>query len=241
MTFKNSAYEYKSYVYNTVYAMIIINWLVATVNVLLRGIGYTTYVVIYTGDNGIAVCSSNDSLGKPALIFSITMNILIQIILLYMFSRGLWKLNRKMLEHYMADQMNRNRSKSQDQDQNTGTPSAPSSPTTPSSLTRATSLSIVVDKYKSDGGKSEETITRIIQLYNLIKKQAILVCISVLSTTMLGGMALFDDLFVFEMGWDGALNVICVWMMLSTSKRYWDCCKDNGLCKCCYLKTGNAQ
>ena len=87
--------------------------------------------------------------------------------------------------------------------------------------------------------KSDNTVIEIIQLYNLMKKQAILVAIAVLSTTGIGIAGFFESEFLFEMGWDATLTGICLWMTLSTSRKYWDFCKNYGLCKCCYLKTGN--
>ena len=228
LAFKGSLYEYRSYIYGVVYILILINWLTSLVNILGRGIGYTSYIVIYTDIKGLAVCSSRDSLGMIAIIITNVMNIVIQGILLYMFSRGLWALNKQLLKMYMEKQFEINHGTS---------PSPSSNP----SLVGKNSLKVVVDKFKSDGGESEDSVKEIIELYNLIKKQAICVCIAVFSTTFMGTVSLFESSFLFEIGWDGAINTISIWLMLSTSKKYWNFCKDYGLCKCCYLKTGSVK
>ena len=74
------------------------------------------------------------------------------------------------------------------------------------------------------------------ELHNLMKKQTILVFVSILSTITLGILAIINVNMVFQAGWDTIVNMICVWMMLNTSKRYWICCRKYGLCICCYWK-----
>ena len=228
LTFKNSVYRYKPCTYKTVYGLIIINWLLSLVQVLLRGLKYNSYKVIYTDIEGLTVCSSHGSLGILFTVISYGINILIQGILLYMFSRGLWALNKKMLQMYMEEQVAKQ----------IATPTSVSSE----------NIKTVVDKCKSDidrdrgNSKDANSISIIVELYNLIKKQAILCCIAVVSTTLMGVVSAFvEETFIFEVGWDALVNIICLWLMLSTSKKYWKCCKDYGLCKCCYLMTGNLR
>ena len=211
--------------------------MVLSSNILGRGIGFTSFIVYYTNSesDGIAVCSSKDSLGGPATILSIIMNASINGILLYMFIQGLWSLNQKFLENYLAQQMQNQTADKPDND-TTDTQCNDNGNTK-----TADGMKVVIDKYKSDGRKSDSDIIDIIDLYNLMKKQAILVGIAVTSTSGIGIAAIFKSEFFFEMGWDAALNGICLWMTLSTSKRYWNFCRDYGICRCCHIETGTAK
>ena len=99
----------------------------------------------------------------------------------------------------------------------------------------------IVREYKMQREAADVPIKRVIRMYNLMKKQTILTCICIISSGLLGMLAGIDIQFSHETGWDHMINMICVWLMLSTSKRYWGWCKDYGLCKCCYLNTGYAK
>ena len=46
---------------------------------------------------------------------------------------------------------------------------------------------------------------------------------------------------LLESGWDIIVNAICVWIMLDTSKWYWNVCKRYGVCVCCYGKTNEME
>ena len=107
LIFRSSIYDYYPHTYRIIYSLIIINWIILSGNIIVRGVGYTSFVVYYTDSDGsgFAVCSSRDSLAGPATILSTTMNVFIHGILLYMFIRGLWSLHKILLKDYMERQM----------------------------------------------------------------------------------------------------------------------------------------
>ena len=79
-------------------------------------------------------------------------------------------------------------------------------------------------------------IKAIISLHCLIKKQTILVGIAIISSCLFWAMTAYDSVFFWEVVWDVVVNVFCIWLMLGSSKQYWELCKRWGLCVCCYLK-----
>ena len=232
LAFKNSTYEYTPYVYKILYALILINCVLNLIQIALRTFVYKHYMVIYTDLNGIGLCTNDSDAdvisslvqSGGAIAFGAT-NLLLNMILLYMFNRGLWLLNRDIMKGYIKTQ----------QEYGLGNHPIPVENTSTVENLRAT-----VDEYQTKGNKADAVI-RIIELYNLIKKQTILVCIAVISTTMFMILTALDGDFFYEIGWDIVVNTVCVWMMLSTSKKYWNCCRDHGLCKCCYLQTGDVN
>ena len=76
-------------------------------------------------------------------------------------------------------------------------------------------------------------VQRIADLHDLIKKQTILVCIALCTDLIYIGIIFFEPI-EWMIGWLYFVNVICVWMMLGISKRYWICCKQYAFCYCCY-------
>ena len=229
LTFRHSTYEYKSRTYKILYIVIIVNCISLISTTMLRTFVYSEYNIIFVESNGLAICKNSYTinLGKVAAFWFGVTNLFLNMILLYMFNRGLWLLNKEMLKGYMNEHH-----------AHSNMPESHPMPIHDISSSTVESLKITVHEYKSSGD-SEDAVKRIIMLYNLMKKQTILVCIAVLSTTLFLILSGFDGAFIYEIGWDIVVNTICVWMMLSTSKRYWHCCKDHGCCKCCYWKTGN--
>merc|ERR1719216_457920 len=126
-----------------------------------------------------------------------------------------------------------------------------SAPTAKSNLkTRALTLSLSKLTLKLQQKPSREEIERgqmaqieqmsttkksILKLHNLIKKQTILVCIAVGSTTGLAVVSTLDAAGIAVCGWDTVVNALCAWLMLNVSRNYWICCSQYGLCRCCYL------
>merc|ERR1719295_728719 len=82
--------------------------------------------------------------------------------------------------------------------------------------------------------KMSTTKKSILRLHNLIKKQTILVCIAVGSTTGLAVVSTLDAAGIAVCGWDVVVNTLCVWLMLGLSKEYWNCCSRYGVCHVCY-------
>ena len=150
----------------------------------------------------------------------------INIVLLYMFNSRVWLLNKEMMQNYIKEETEIARLENSNNINHI--PAASTSK----------NLEVIVNEYKEKGSSSQQSVIRVINMYNLIKKQSILCFISVVTTvTWITWMAT-NKLAMLEFGWDMIVNMICTWMMLSTSKRYWHFCKDHGLCKCCYLNTG---
>ena len=71
-------------------------------------------------------------------------------------------------------------------------------------------------------------------LYGLIKKQIILFVIVMISSLTFNTAISINHDLVVQFGWDLLIKAICVWLMLKTSNKYWNCCKKYGLCRCCY-------
>ena len=106
---------------------------------------------------------------------------------------------------------------------------------------RKISINQVLDSWKRQSTINRDQlrpeVQRIMALHNLIKKQTILVCIAITGTiTYFICTGIYFD-FALESGWDVLVNSICVWMMLDTSKVYWNACRKYGICSCCYRKT----
>merc|ERR1712066_1050269 len=113
------------------------------------------------------------------------------------------------------------------------------SPPTSPTISRKNTHDVVLEEWnKNDKSRQEKKdIERIIKLHNLIKKQTILVFIAVLTDILFYVAVISNHFFRSLNGFDYAMNAICIWMMLGTSKPYWDFCKKNGICACCYCKT----
>ena len=249
MIFKDSIYEYKPYIYKILHIAIFIGWLLSTLDIIIRSsFGNSNYKIYYTNmdtifpQNGLILAYCGNSQPEQwediMITFEFTMHFIINVILLYMFNRGLWLLNKENMKRnvIIGIEMERSKLKIHPVGNDSALPTRPT-------LSHRTSeqLKIVVEKYKSEGVNAADDVKRVVELYNLIKKQTILICIASFSTILLGIGFVFDGRVVLEFGWDLSINVICVWMMLSTSKKYWNCCKAYGLCKCCYLRTGNVR
>ena len=151
-------------------------------------------------------------LAMTTAIFHLAMNS----ILLLMFVRGLWSINKLFIKVYVSehcDAANQNRG-----------------------------ISIVLDQRKT-GNKpssqsnkaSDQQVSHILKLHDLIKKQTILVTISAISSVILWILAMVNDWFYLQIYWDVAINSICVWFMLGSSQRYWTFCTKTCM-RCFYLK-----
>ena len=143
----------------------------------------------------------------------------INIALLYMFNRALWTVNKRSLSVVDVEM-----------------------PCQEIQRSTSSSLAAVVDSYKGkreSGVSASQSELRIIKRHNVMKKQTILVSIAIVSTTIYTVWAGITSSAVYEFGWDACVNTICVWMMLSSSKRYWNLCKDYGVCRCCFYHTGD--
>lgn len=230
------------------------------------------FFVHYDPKTGLAICMNTDA-GSTIILVAVVIsaiNLILYIVFVFMFNRGLWLLNKQLLKVFVSEQVEQemyvktlkdrnseNNQPSKDKEStereqtqpeisvvdsvsNTGSKTATATNTQTHTMTMTTAehLQVAVKKYKSDGTDVSQKVRGIIRIYNLMKKQTILACIAIVSSTMIGVSTALNGELIFEFGWDAGLNLICIWMMITMSKRYWHCCKDYGLCKCCYLKTG---
>ena len=247
--FNGSMYEYKSYVYSSIYIISVTLWISWTVYLIFnRGMGsfseFTVYSIklSYTDDHDhnesvFAYCATTKPiLFRMQIIPALAaFNFVLNITLLFMFNRGLWVLNKELMKGYVKEQIMMNSS-----EVNMTMPDlyGPGHIESVANSSASEDLKQIVNVWKTDGNKSVDAVQRVIKLHNLIKKQTILVCLVVISTSCIASLGTIDNKMGLMVGWDLCLNAICAWMMLSTSQRYWNLCKDYGLCKCCYLKTG---
>ena len=86
--------------------------------------------------------------------------------------------------------------------------------------------------------RSKHELERIVKLHNLIKKQTILVVTVIITDITLGIASTMKPELTNLNGWNIMVNAICVWLMIDTSKRYWNVCRRYGLCLICY-RTSN--
>ena len=68
-------------------------------------------------------------------------------------------------------------------------------------------------------------VQRIMKLHNLMKKQTILVCISMCSAILCFVGTEIEGYLYHEARWDIIIDSIYIWLMLDTSKIYWNACK----------------
>ena len=172
------------------------------------------------------------------MLIAVILQPLINIGLLFMFVRGLWILNRQMMQTFMHDHQ-------QNSNNPTPTTSQCEISTATSTPIPRVSMNIVLDEWGKQKtitrNQTKGEIERMICLHNLIKKQTILVFIANVSTMTLwiAAVALKRPSILWETGWDNIVNSICVWMMLTESSKYWMLCQKYGLCWCCYRMTND--
>ena len=106
------------------------------------------------------------------------------------------------------------------------------------------SMDVIFDMWKRQKTpqrmNTRHRVQRIADLHNLIKKQTILVCIALCSDLLYIGIIFFEPI-EWLTGWFYCVNVICIWLMLVTSKKYWIICKLYGFCHCCYRKSNQLK
>ena len=236
MTFKDSAFEYKPWIYRTFLFVIVVNvpLLLSVVYGLLINSAET--VAFYDSSTNLTLCGLRvvtDSSFQIGSIIMVGFLLLSQAItsagLLILFVRGLWRLNKQMMVHFMKQQ---NRSNAQIANP---VEMVKSNSTGDDEQPEATVNNIMNTTIARNPKRPE--LETIVELHNLMKKQTILVCVSIVSSMTLGIMIIINFDLLAEQGWDIIVNEICVWMMLNTSKRYWNLCRRYGFCVCCYWKT----
>ena len=101
----------------------------------------------------------------------------------------------------------------------------------------ATSMDIVIEtanEHEPGHAKKDSNAQEIVELHDLIKKFTTLVGIATSSSLTYLISIVLNWKVSFEFAGDHGLNMMCMWMLLGSSNKYWDWCKTYGLCKCCY-------
>ena len=187
------------------------------------------FTVITANHSYISFCYRDPVDATVVIFMSNIMNLGMNLSLLCMFNRSLYRVNKQMMIQYLTDNHSMTISSKQNQNVHAS-----------EHITDQVSIDIVLEEYGASKAKNETnkqmelSVKEIMELHNLIKKQSILVGIAVSSTLMLGISVYMNDWMIMEIGWDFSVNAICVWLMLNCSKKYWMCCRKYGLCKCCY-------
>ena len=242
--FDDSAYAYKPWIYKSFFIWIVVS-ITVFVSPFLIQIGLSkSFTLQYDPDTDIAFCAvdslSRDSyFGIAGYLIAITQPI-DAAILLFMFVRGLWKLNKQMMKSFVQNRISKgpgNHPPVVHVAVNSGSEVCEDG----NGREKGVSMDIVLEEWGRQKTFVREIqkdeVQRIVTLHNLIKKQTILVCVATGSTCCIWLGALFYGDFTYENGWDNCVNAICVWMMLDTSKKYWRICQKYGLCYWCYRKT----
>eukprot|EP01084_Bolivina_argentea_P075156 136262_1 len=228
-TFQDSSYSYKSCTIKMFYIIII------TVVVLMSGecvleVIYSHWNILHDHKHNLSFCS-NDSIDHVKIvqytwiicssIFSV-FHFAVSICLLFMFTNGLWQVNKGLIRPFMKEHGNL------------------------SINIESVSMNTVIEECLSDKRNSiqQQKITqeaeRIFVLHHLIKKQTILVCISIISSVTLWILTAINDWVSLQIYWDLTINSVCLCLMLASSKQYWILCTKYCLC-CCYRKENSLK
>ena len=253
IVFKGSAFEYNPWVYRSFFCFIITSCPIIFTVLYLPLIGKFQAILKYDPITNLAICAAQTWDPLDFVVLSITSSI-VQIIsfigLLVLFIRRLHSLNMEMMASFVKETMTNKpnvvESESGRNDHATAADSA--SQSSQSSLDVAANtnriqpcVSAVLDLWDGQSisrkHQSRTKLARIMRLHNLMKKQTILVFIAIVSSITSWIAVGIDADIVQEMGWDNAVNLICVWLMLDTSKGYWNICRKYGICFCCYWRS----
>ena len=238
--FKNSPFEYKPWIYHSFLILIILTPLILNIPVYFSSKSFS-FTVQYDSSSNLALCTP-DSLERAPIarviggIIGIILQLLVSVGLLLLFIRGLWLLNKQMIKYYL----NNSQFNIAQLQPNTNKDETKISTTSQETCSVVTTRD-VLDKWRKQKSiikkQSEQEVQNIVMLHNLIKKQTILVCVASVSTIIIWVRFAVNFFVGILMCWDEIVNVICVWLMLDTSKKYWNICKKHGICMCCYWKT----
>ena len=222
LSFRGTLYAYRPCIIKFYYIITIIleiNFIITRSLGILRD---GPWAVSYHDDISILHCSKTTSSTTTRTLsqllsagIGLFATLFMNISLLYMFARSLWKVRKDTVAAYMVEHQ-------------------------PDSTVSANTTDIVmetVNKHKHGHAKNNTNFEEIVELHNLIKKFTILVGIAMTSSLIYLVLIVVHWKVSFCFAWDYGINMICLWMLLGSSKKYWDWCKSYGLCKCCYYKT----
>ena len=228
-TLKESAYGYHPYILKALYTFIAIMTILWLFNAIYDSIKAEWRILSH---HGVSMCANfvtdyDDyaaSLFAAIALMTAIFHFVMNSVLLLMFVKGLWSINKLFIKVYVKEHIHCNSTKDPadtDSDQSDHESSV---------RTANMNMNIVLDNLQS-----VQSAKHILLLYDLIKKQTILVSISVISSVALWSLNLENNWFSLQIYWDVALNGICLWLMLGSSQKYWKLCTKT-CARCCYLK-----
>ena len=246
IAFHGSVYQYKPWILRIFAILIIVQFIVIISDRFIRVFSDTTWDLFFDKKSGLGYCFA-DASQDGILIFTYFIALsyfVINIGLLYMFAAGLRKLKREMTELFMAEIQ-------EIRSQRTASIGSKShSPESPPEKSKSNTENGKDDEHHNDmieletqkngneknkgTGQHANECEIITKLHNLIKKQTILAFIAILSAFTWLILGEFDRYVIQQSAWILMINIVCSWMMLITSEKYYIICTKYGICKCCY-------
>eukprot|EP01084_Bolivina_argentea_P266882 452842_1 len=207
-------------------------------------------------DNHIYHTNESTNIGITIL-FSLcaVLQLFISICLLFMYLKGLTKINHALLQQYIHDEVELHRAQLDDHKARKHHHIHSNSTsliddgdhdekqeTNILELMKKQSLEMVVRRHSESAKESNSDLLglkRVVKMHNLIKKQSILVSISVVSSVLTWIMYIVMNKVWLLICWDVILSSICVWLTKSFSNKYWQFVKTYLCCKLCYFNDIN--
>ena len=262
IAFEGSVYQYNIYILKSFVGLTIIQLLVIISDRIIRAFfSDTQWIIEYDPKSGLLYCFADASQGGITVFiyFLALVYLVINGGLLYMFANGLYKLKKEMTALFAVEMQETSQMSLPDLN-SIGSKSKSKTEKSKSSTThsehedhdgtivdiddlaraRSTSRSTTKDVHKKHRKHSvnkhkDDEKDMITKLHDLIKKQTILAFIPILSTFIWSIWGIFDPLIIQQASWIFLINIVCSWMMLVTSEKYYLFCTKYGLCKCCYF------
>ena len=229
---KDTAFGYHRYILYTFFVMIAIPILI-----VCSAVSYDALVIpkwVLLENNGIGICANqaiSSSMADNRLSFSLIVGYLLFVYsilfksigngaLLFMFTRGLWKVNALFIKSYATEHCDKHE--------------VPNDTSAGDIALQRTDINVIFEKYSNQQTISPR-VKHILIIHDLIKKQTILVSITALSSVIFLLLLPVDIRLSVLIHWDTIINVICTWLMLGSSMKYWRYCTKTCL-RCCYRK-----
>ena len=225
--FRESAYDYHPCVYKFGYPWFCLyTFTVSAFNIWSAIFSNARKSILgYNEDTNTIFCwySFQDQTALKYLLYLGTVTeLLTNIVLLYLFIKGLYSLRNSILDskHKSSTNILNNNCMNNDE---------PIYCKSKSKIFQDT-----MTEYENDKESVSITMQLLIKLHLLMKKQTILVIYANVSTLIFYLISVLIPRSSILFPLDISANCICVWLMLGTSEKYWICCTKYGLCCCCF-------
>eukprot|EP01084_Bolivina_argentea_P057104 104397_1 len=195
------------------------------------------WILFYNSNKSdIAYCAEGSESGRYAAVLALSFEFINSFILLFLFIKGLYSLNQLLIPSKSntesAIEFEGSHIYVTTDNTCTSTKSTADEMIEISQATEQTSISTNVSSEINECSSAELSVT--IKLRSLMKKQTILVCISVSSSIFIYSFTVFYHNIAMQMTWNLTINSICAWLMFSCADKYWNVCIRYGCCFCCY-------